>query len=290
MRISKRATLRGGLPLISLERRTPGQQRVVPAKNPQRSQAGFRRYWYLLAVAVMLLFAFWPGPGLVIAGLFSGVGVVMVLIGGIYPFLRVIFSAPGTVLTMLLSRSARFEMMNAPDNHPYKVLMRTAFDPTRGLFWKGVLLIVMFIPAAIINSNIGDVFKNRGADPAPNPNLVGPGQQPVGVPPQAHPAGENPDRPGFPPQGGFRASPRGGSDRVFLYDVTFTSFTGNGSAEEAARSALKTHPGFNEESLKVDDEAKTMAFQIQGGMGPIALSRLLAQHGFPSTQIKMSSK
>ncbi len=141
-----------------------------------KQRSWFRRNWHWATAGAVLLLAFWPKVGLVLAGLVAGVGVLMVLIGGIAPFLRILFGDPGTILTMLLSRSARFEMMRQPDDHPYKVLVRTAFDPTRGLFWKGVLLMVMFMPAMVINQGVvPELFKNRGQTAAPaganNPNL-----------------------------------------------------------------------------------------------------------------------
>src|SRR5690606_14401443 len=90
--------------------------------------------------------------------------------------------APATVLTMLVSRSARFEMMRQPDNHPYKVLVRTAFTPTRGLFWRGVLLMFLILPAGKLHGLAGEFFRNLAArsaaatpDPPQPPWLTGPG-------------------------------------------------------------------------------------------------------------------
>jgi hypothetical protein len=151
-------------------------------KNSGRGKRGkkstspwYWRQWHWFAALAVLVVAMWPSGGLVIAMLIAGVGVLMILVGGIVPFLRIIFGDPGTVLTLIFSRSARFEMMDQPDSHPYKKLVRTAFDPTRGLFWRGVLLTVMFIPAMIVNNGAKEWFRrraNQAAAPAPMPRRL----------------------------------------------------------------------------------------------------------------------
>lgn len=301
--------------------RKPQRPRSISGKRQRSGQkakaekSGFRRHWHWLALAVMMLFALWPGPGLVIVGLFSAVGVGMVLIGGIYPFLRVFFGAPGTVLLMILSRSARFDMMRAPDNHPYKVLMRTAFDPTRGLFWKGVLLIVMFIPGAIINKNLPELFKSRGPEADPqiageNPNLIQPARRPVGPGPQnrggfapqgranPNPVGENEPHAGNGAQAGFRprrtgtvSQPQGDRNgNVVTLTITYESFTGGGSVQDSARSAIKIMSGFVEDSLQIDEESQTIQFQHRGRVAVPAVAKLFGQHGFPKLSVKMSNR
>ena len=95
-----------------------------------KERGWFRRNWHWAMVAAMLLFALVPKVGIVLGGLISGVGVLMVLVGGIAPFVRILIGAPGTVLSMIFWPPARFEMMRQPDDHPYKVLVRTAFNPT----------------------------------------------------------------------------------------------------------------------------------------------------------------
>ncbi len=217
-------------------------------------------------------------------------------------------------------------MMRQPDNHPYKVLMKKAFTPTpgllwtRGALWKGVLLMVMIVPAAVVNINIPDLYKKLAGDepPAPvNPNLVGPGHRPVGVPqgqPNPNPnanfaGGQNPGLPGFNPQGipnqnpaagsnghpgfppqGNPAANQGGNSQVFLYTVRYESFTGEGSVKDAALAALKIHPDFPEDSLKVDEEAKTIQFQYKVRIAPPALASLFASRGFRSLNVQMSSQ
>jgi hypothetical protein len=183
---------------------------------------------------------------------------LMALAGGIYPFLRVIFKAPGTVLLMILSRSARFEMMNQPDTHPYKVLVRTAFDPTRGLFWRGVLLMVAFIPAAFVHAAASEFFRQRAAnnmaEAPPMPGFQAPGMRPGagGAAP-----GANPGNPAHPRQ--------------------------------AIEEVLQSLPNYVADSLTIDEGARQIQFQHRGQLPVPVVGRTLAQRGFQGARIQVST-
>lgn len=283
----------------------------------------YRRHWHWLVALLVLLLALWPAGGLVIAMLASAVGVLMTLVGGIVPFLRVIFGDPGTVLSLILSRSARFEMMRQSENHPYKKLVRTAFDPTRGLFWRGVLLTVLFLPAAIINNGAKEWLRTRRNQAAaaqapaqfPNvapggpifaPNAAGgtqpvagpePGQapppfpnRPPGVPSAPgqtpdSPVGGQPLNPAFPDQGQPPATVDGGT---YYLTVTYGDFTGTDSVAEAATKAISELPAFKPESLRVDEDAKTIRFEHQGEPAMQSLMMTFARNGFPRAKYRSS--
>ena len=290
-------------------RRRQGRRGRARSRRKPRAERGWlRRHWHWMAALVMMLFALWPKQGLVIIALFGAVGVLMVFIGGLFPFVRIIYGAPGTVLLLLLSRSARFDMLYQPDHHPYKVLCRTAFDPTRGLFWKGVLLVVMCIPAGIINKAIPEFASGRDPDPVPQfagrdqPHLTRPGQRGVdapapnrnavwpGVPGPGNPAIGGGDE---PPSGFRRHEPAGFqaqrvSPRVFSYTITYESYTGAGPADEVALSALRINSGFPEDTLEVDEEARTITFQYRARIEPDALSWLFESRGFRGLTVQRS--
>lgn len=306
------------------QRSAPVKQRAKP--EPKSEKGWFRRNWHWVAVSVMLLVSFWPEVGMVIAGLIAALGLFLALIGGlvmvIIPFGKLFLGDPGTFLLMLLSSSARIRMMKQPDNHPYKVLTKKAFASTpgllwtRGLFWKGLLVMVMMIPAAVINVNIPDFYKKFAGDDPPvpnNPNLVGPRQRPAVNPgqpnsnprfrggqnnlqpgvvpggnPNPNPAAGNQEA-GFPPQRPPAGNAQGGG-QVFTYTITYDSFTGEGSVKDAALAALRIHPDFPEDSLKVDEQAKTIQFQYKARIAPGALAKLFGSRGFPKMSIRTSSQ
>lgn len=130
----------------------PGTSSEV--KSPRGWKSRLKAQWHWVTVGAVLVLAFlFPKPGLIIAGLVMAVGIVMVLVGGLTPLLMIIAKDPGTVLLMIVSRSARFDMMRQPDNHPYKQLLRNTGTGFRKWLWRGLLLIVAFIPAAILSAN-----------------------------------------------------------------------------------------------------------------------------------------
>lgn len=157
-------------PPSSTLRTSPTSAARTKAKSSAAASPWYRRQWHWLVVAAVLLLALWPTVGIAFAVIVLVVGIMMALVGGIVPILRILIGAPGTVLTMMVSRSARFEMMRQPDTHPYKVLVRNASQPTRGLLWRGVLLMVAFIPAVYVQSLSAEFFRHRQRmDPAPVP-------------------------------------------------------------------------------------------------------------------------
>jgi hypothetical protein len=255
------------------------------------------RQWQWLAVLTILLVALWSGPGLKIAGLAAGVGVLMVFVGGLAPFLRIIAGAPETVLRMIFSRHARFEMMNQPDTHPYKVLVRSAFNPTRGLFWRGVLLIVTFIPAAVIHQSATNLYRRWRPPPAPpvagplrpvnilvvGDNASGAGRP--GVP--ARPGGIRPGMPGERPGG---KPPPDGVGPLYQVVLRYQSFTGMGTPSEKAKEALASLPGYVSESAEIDEPEKFIRFQHRGPSSPAVLVPVFGRSGFRSLRVEISRR
>jgi predicted Zn finger-like uncharacterized protein len=280
-------------------------RRPKSTSKSKPSSAWYIQHWHWLVVLGVMLIALVPVVGLVFAMLVSGVGVLMVLIGGVAPFLRIIVSAPGTVLMMIVSRSARFEMMNQPDDHPYKVAVRTAFNPTRGLFWRGVLFIVLFIPAAMLNSFAGELFRHMGRNnnvpvanhPNAPPFVVDPGREfrpmqpggdpggmPGGVPgripgamPGGGPGGEPGVRPGVEP----------GANRIFYVTITIK---GEMIPTDSMDQELSALPGYVAGSAELDAEARKIRFQHRGPVNPAMVNPLFAKKGFPSVSFSASTK
>lgn len=247
------------------------------------------RQWHWLAVLAILLLALWPGPGLKIAGLAAGVGVLMVFVGGLAPFLRIVAGAPGTVLLMVVSRQARFDMMNQPDDHPYKVLVRSAFNPTRGLFWRGVLLIVVFIPAAMINQSATTQFQNWRQIRAP---IAAPGRhehiRAVGGDTPHH-NGRFP-RPGFPEQMPGQKRPSSGSNSLFYVAINYKTFAGTGTPTAGAKEALANLQGYIPDSAVVDETTKSIQFQFRDRPSPAIFMPTFGRYGFKSMRIRASTK
>ena len=168
---------------------------------------------------------------------------------------------------------------------------------------------VMFLPMMVINQAVlpglvkkwGRAAKAPAA--APNPNLrpvrrVRPNPRPV---PNRDPQpadGGNAARPGFAPQG-FRpqrepaSRPEAEADRIYHVTLTYASFQGQGSVEDSMQSVVKGLPGYVEDSLDIDEDAKTIRFQHRGRIPPpdgSKVFKLLAQDGFAAPRMQMSSK
>lgn len=243
--------------------------------GPRNRSPWYVQQWQWLVVAGMLLLALWPTVGIFIAGFVALVGMLIALVCGLIPFFRILIGAPGTVLMMIVSRSARFEMMEQPDSHPYKVLVRTAFNPTRGLFWRGVLLIVAFVPAVFIHAAASDFFRKmkNNANPGPVP-AFGPGFAPG-------PGPGNPGGPIFGP-GMPGAAPRNAAEqgRTFYVRLNYKDHQGAGSPTESAQGLVAELPGARADTVKVDEESKTIRFEHQGPLNPPTLFPLFGKHGF----------
>jgi hypothetical protein len=280
---------------ISAPTRTVGNTSygvVNSTYGAKRSSAGslpwYRRHWQWIAVATVLVLAPVPKVGMVIAVLVAGVGALLALVAGVFPFFKIIAGAPGTVLLMIVSRRARFEMMNQPDTHPYKVLSRTAFDPTRGLFWRGVLLFVAFIPAAFIYGVSQEALRHFRSR-----NAVVEGPMPPGVP-NFGPHRERPNPTGNPAGGPVapplanRAAPAVNPSGGPLLDVTLTfkRFSGSGSLEEAVEKSLSQLPSFVQGSLRIEMASSTIQFQHRGPVMFPEVARVFAQNGFPSIRMQ----
>lgn len=182
-------------------------RRPKAASVPVGWKAKLKAQWHWATAAVVLVLAFlFPKAGLIIAALVMVAGIVMVLIGGLTPLLMIIAKDPGTVLLLIVSRSARFDMMRQPDDHPYKQLLRNTGKGFSKWLWKGLLLIVTFIPAAVLSSNSP---MGKAAPAAAPEHPFGPGMNRPGfVQPGMQGPGEVPvhNRPGVDPAagGGFR--------------------------------------------------------------------------------------
>ena len=276
------------------------------------TQAGSRsilRHWHWVAVLVILLLAIIPGAGLWIAGVSAFVGVGMALIGGIAPFLRILFTDPGTVGLMLVSRSARFEMMNQPDSHPYKQLVRGAFAPTRGLFWRGVLLILTFVPAAFLNVNVGRLLQGQGgAAPAPvgPPGIVvdqiqlpnrGMAGQPPGVPGPGQGLGQQPGRqpgppPGFPGPGApGRGQPPGmANGPTLVVTVAYAASSVEGSLVEKVQETLGGVAGVQVDTIVVDEQARKITFEVKGPQNMAFILPTIGRLGLQNLQMSATNK
>ncbi|WP_145026853.1 hypothetical protein [Caulifigura coniformis] len=274
------APSRAGRSLPAAKKKKKSKSRSAASGKPW-----YLGYWQWLVVLAVLLLAPIPRFGLAFAGFVAFAGVAMVLIGGIVPFLRIIFGDPGTVLAMLVSRSARFDMMRQPDSHPYKALVRNAFNPTRGLFWRGVLFVVTFVPAAFIYGIAGEFFRTRvNAAAAPL-------QVPHGLPPGVVRARQpefqqQPDRPPFRPfEPPLSQRPPSRSSDPYQVEVVYQRFQGAGTPTEAVQQALKRIPELIDGTLEVDESAKTIRFQTQGGVNAAVIGPLLGRAGFGSLQV-----
>jgi hypothetical protein len=266
----------------------------------QTSSRSILRHWHWFAVLAILLFAMIPGAGLWIAGISAFVGIVLVLIGGLAPFARILFTDPGTVGLMLVSRSARFEMMNQPDSHPYKQLVRGAFAPTRGMFWRGVLLVVAFIPAAFINANIGRLVSGqRGAVPPPAgppplvvdqlqlPNRGQAGQRP-GPPPGQRPG----PPPGFAGPGGpNRGVPQGmAKGPTLVVTITYAASSVEGSLAEQVQEALGGLAGVQGDTIAIDEQARQITFEVQQPPSMAFVLPALGRLGLQNLQMSVTTK
>lgn len=276
----------------------------------QATRPWYVRQWHWLVVGSMLILALCSRPGLIIAGLIAGLGVLLTFAAGVAPFLRVFFGAPGTVLTMIVSRSARFDMMRQPDSHPYKVLVRTAFDPTRGLFWRGALLIVAFIPAVFLNRTASRVFRQHAPVQAPVAmrNMPGPRPNPVAL----HEAVDGPkqagDAPNIPAPAGAMAEDRQRMDRdpdpagtantrtpsqknvVFHSTLEYQSFEGERPPAEGLNEALIAElPSYLPGSLTVDETAKALRFQHRSRFAATFVAKVFSRHGFKSIRLSTST-
>jgi len=252
-----------------------------------KSSPWYQQHWQWLVVAGVLLLAIWPTVGIFIAGFVALIGMLIALVCGLIPFFRILFGAPGTVLMMIVSRSARFEMMEQPDSHPYKVLVRTAFNPTRGLFWRGVLLIVAFIPAAFIHGAASEFFRKmkNNANPGPVP-VFGPGFAPGPGPGNAGGPLFQPGRPGMPEAARNPAE----QGRTFYVRLIYKDHKGAGSATESAQALVAELPGARADTVKVDEESKTIRFEHQGPLSPPTLFPLFSKHGFNGMSYQSSTK
>ncbi len=294
--------------------RTATKSARKPAKS--RSRSGDRtspwiaRHWQWFAVLAMLGLALIPVTGLKIALLGALIGLLLAFIGGIVPFFRIMAGDPGTALTMIFSRSARFDMLDRPDNHPYKVLVRNAFGSTRGLFWRGLLLFLTFFPAASINSRANVWFQvplapgeARLAMSGPPPGhvperLPAPGHQVSSASdperesepePEPEPAAlaandpfVRPQMPGMPPQMAPRPATGGNDARVFYATLGYGEFAGEGSPDAAITEVITTLPGYVADTLQIDPAAKQATFQHRGAVTPQAVGPALARKGFRS--------
>lgn len=259
------------------------------------TQAGSRsilRHWHWVAVLVILLLAIIPGAGLWIAGVSAFVGVGMALIGGIAPFLRILFTDPGTVGLMLVSRSARFEMMNQPDSHPYKQLVRGAFAPTRGLFWRGVLLILAFIPAAFINANSGRLFQGQGAvalPPVGPPGIVVdqvqlPNRGMAGQPPGPPPGFPGPGAPGRGQPPGMANGP------TLVVTVAYAASSVEGSLVEKVQETLGGVAGVQVDTIVVDEQARKITFEVKGPQNMAFILPTIGRLGLQNLQMSATNK
>ena len=308
-------------PSSSASKRRGKRSAEKKQKSAGKDRSWFVRNWHWAMIAAMLLAALWPKIGLGLAFVIACVGGTVTAIVGIIAFLGIIIKDPGTFLLMLVSRSARFEMMRQPDDHPYKKLVGTALVPFCAVFWKGVLVMVMFIPAMAVQAGAFQVFnffKKQGKAAAPvavqNPNLRRAGRvrpHRPGVPNRdphpvvggdpagnGNPVGGGNAGGGFAPQG-FRAGrdpasqPAAAADRIFYVTVTYGSFKGPGSMEDTVRAALKGLSGYVEDSLDIDEEAKAVRFQHRGQIPPPDGGKMfkhLAQNGFVSPRMRVSTK
>jgi hypothetical protein len=248
------------------KRKSDSRSRIKTSGSRSSGKPWFLRHWQWLAVLLVLVIAPFS---LFAAGIAAFAGALMILIGGVTPFLRILFGDPGTVLLMIVSRSARFDMMRRPDNHPYKVLCRNAFNPTRGLFWRGVLLLISFIPAAFLHGFAGPLLRRRGGGGGHNVAPFGaPGGPPGGVTPSVH-----------------RTAANSGFDRTYYVKLTYTAFTGAGSLVDAVKSALAEIPSTIADSVQVDEPSMTIRFQHRGPVDHVRLSMQMQRRGVALNQL-----
>jgi hypothetical protein len=162
----------------------------VHGKTSATGSPWYVQHWHWFVALAVLVLSVIPMAGFVIAGFVFLIGMGMAFFGGIVPIIRIVAGAPGTVLQLIVSRSARFEMMRQPDDHPYKVLVRNASKPTRGILWRGVLLMLVFLPALRLQGLGTELFRNWRANDTAD----------VGMPPDPfRPGGMRPD--GIPAEG-----------------------------------------------------------------------------------------
>lgn len=265
--------------------------------SAQSGGIGLLRFWHWFAVLGILLLSLIPKAGLWIAGTCALLGAVLAVIGGVAPFLRILCADPGTVALMLTSRSARFEMMNQPDSHPYKKLVRGAFGPTRGLFWRGVLLVITFIPAAFLNTWAGQFAQRQqaGGPPPAGPRAVVDGVQlpnrgMPGPPGMAEPGPRGPGamgpgggRPPFPPQG-----QAGGP--MMRVTVTYADSSIEGDVKAAVTKALADVVGVQIGTIEVNVASREIVFDMQGPQSMPFVGRGLSRAGFQQVQMSMRNK
>lgn len=146
----------------------PGKKTAAQGR-PQGFAAKVRAWWHWGLVGVCVVTALLsPTAGLILAGVVAFGGMMLALVAGGIPILMVVVKDPGTVLTMLVSRRARFDMMRQPDDHPYKQLVRNTGLGFRPWFWKGLLLMGTIVPATLA-AMVSPVHLLRGIGGAPGP-------------------------------------------------------------------------------------------------------------------------